>query len=62
MIGYKWLVIGINCRTGIRGLIAASTMRETALCHKLDLKAEQPVRFAGVTIEYGNESEWERVA
>lgn len=62
MSTYKWLVIGINCRTGIRGLIAASAMRETALCHKIDLAAERPIRFAGVTVEYGNESEWERAA
>src|SRR5690349_17084961 len=53
---YRWLVIGINCHTGKRGLIVASSARDTAKCHKIDLEAETPRRFAGVTIEYGNEA------
>lgn len=54
----RWLVIGVNSRTGKRELIVASLSLETARCHKIDLEAETPRRWCGVTIEYGKESEY----
>ena len=54
----RWIVLGVNARTGKREVIAVSAMRETAICHKIDLESEQPRRFCGVTVEYGRESEY----
>lgn len=55
----RWLLVGVNCHTGKREIIAASAMRETAINHKIDLQNQKPLRYAGVTVEYGKESEYQ---
>jgi hypothetical protein len=58
----RWLVVGVDCGTGKRGIIASSAFRDTALAHKADLEEQRPLQFAGVTVEYGDDkqTEWLR--
>lgn len=54
----RWVLIGVNTYTCKRDLIATFATYEAAVMRRLDLKIEKPLRFAGVTIEYGNEADY----